>query len=612
MLKHRIRKMSINRGWAALLYLVCVAGLSWGAWSYGYSQALGQLAARGEADLALASDRLVAGLLRYRATAVLLSDHPALAVLHAGGSQDDATQLLLETVDKTGALTAYYLNDRGDVLAGSHDGGVVSFVTSPFFQRAKDGALGAGHGVSDLFDRRAYYFAAPSFAENGRVRGVLVVAVDIDTLEQEWRASRPAVFFSNESGEVFVTSRSELLFWKSVLGGFVDPKGEVLSVDRRQEHGFEMWHQNLSPYVPKKAMYLKQPLPVIGMTGEALLDIGPAQRLAGLQAAVVAALCLGLGAFLLFAGTRRRALAKANLVLESRVKARTSDLENANFALRREVVEREDAEAALRKAQAELVQAGKLSALGQMSAGISHELNQPLMAIQQYAENGEAFLVRGRPEKAGENLARISGLAARAARIITNLRAFSRNESEKMGKVDLVAVIQSAVELTEAHLRNDDVALIWEPTATGGPIYALGGEVRLSQVFVNLINNAADAMTGQDRKRIEININSGPQLSVTVRDCGPGIADPERIFEPFYSTKEVGEGMGLGLSISYGLVQSFGGIIRGANGPEGAIFTVELDYWRDDGDAAQAVPVAPPAIPLSLSGNTAKYKKDRA
>jgi two-component system C4-dicarboxylate transport sensor histidine kinase DctB len=113
----------------------------------------------------------------------------------------------------------------------------------------------------------------------------------------------------------------------------------------------------------------------------------------------------------------------------------------------------------------------------------------------------------------------------------------------------------------------------------------LGGEVRLGQVFVNLINNAADAMADATEKRIEIVLDRGPRLSVSVRDTGPGIAEPDRIFDPFYSTKAVGssEGMGLGLSISYGLVQSFGGNIRGANAPGGgAMFTVELEYWKED------------------------------
>lgn len=593
--------LSIHRGGGIFLTLVCVATLSWGTWIYGYGVALEQLAARGTADLALASDRLEAGLLRYRATAVLLTDHPALSNLHHGGDRTDAEHLLLETVDKTGALTAFYLDRDGQVLASSHrfDPQADSVAQSMYVQRARNGALGVDHGVDARFDRRAYYFAAPSFVPEGGVRGILVVAVDIDTLEQDWRASQPAVFFSNTEGEIFVTSRSELLFWKRDLDGFVHPDGRVFDLSVSSQNGFEIWQQNISSYVPSQALHLTQPLPVIGMVGEALVDVAEARRLAGLQAAVVAALCLGIGAFVVFAGARRRVLARANLVLESRVQERTQDLEQANTSLRHEVVEREEAEAALRRAQADLVQAGKLSALGQMSAGISHELNQPLMAIQQYAENGEVFFDRGQPQKAAQNLTRISELSARAARIITNLRAFSRNESEPMGKVDLVEVIQSAVELTDARLKRDGVLLNWDPAATQGPVFALGGDVRLSQVFVNLINNAADAMLDQDEKSIHISIHNGEKLVVTVRDQGPGISDPDRIFEPFYSTKEVGEGMGLGLSISYGLVQSFGGNIRGANVQGGAMFTVELDHWHPAEAGAQAENMASLSLPQS-------------
>ena len=122
----------------------------------------------------------------------------------------------------------------------------------------------------------------------------------------------------------------------------------------------------------------------------------------------------------------------------------------------------------------------------------------------------------------------------------------------------------------------------WQPPNI--PVFAWGGEVRLVQVFVNLINNAADAMSQQDDRLISIAINNGERLAVTVRDIGPGIENTEKLFEPFYTTKAVGssEGMGLGLSISYGLVQSFGGNIRGTNAQTGAVFTVELEYYRED------------------------------
>jgi len=147
--------------------------------------------------------------------------------------------------------------------------------------------------------------------------------------------------------------------------------------------------------------------------------------------------------------------------------------------------------------------------------------------------------------------------------------------------------MNTAVELTEARLHTDGVQLHWDPAATESPLWVRGGDVRLTQVFVNLINNAADAMMDQVERAVTITILPGERLSVSVQDVGPGIKEPDKVFEPFYSTKTVGssEGMGLGLSISYGLVQSFGGKIRGSNLATGAMFTVELDYWSEGAEA---------------------------
>lgn len=563
-------------------FLAAVAVLGWVVWATSYAEALRQVHARGQSDLALAADRLMTGLQRYRSLAVTLVDHPVLSALHRGGSRAEAEALLLRNADRSGALTALYADREGRVLAAAHGEMPDDLMSQPWFLRAANGALGADHGIGPRLGRRSYIYAAPHFGANGRVQGVLVLAVDIEALEREWSGSRPAVFFTDELNQVFVTNRSELLFWQRTPDALIGPGGKLAPLAVRFVAGFEIWEVALSAYVPRRALHLTQELPVIGLTGEALMDVAPARRLAWLQTMAVTVLCLFFGSLLFLATERRRTLSIANARLEGRVRARTQDLEQANGALRREVAEREEAEAALRRAQAELVEAGKLSALGQMSAGISHELNQPLMAIGQFAENGAAFLDKGRPDKARANLDRIAGLAARAARIIKNLRAFARNEAEPMGKVDVVAVLTSAVELTEARLLDDGVALSWQPSDWPGPVWVNGGEVRLGQVFVNLINNAADAMAGQADKAIWISLVLGDRLEVRVQDSGPGIADPDKVFEPFYSTKQVGEGMGLGLSISYGLIESFGGRIRGTNTDKGALFSVELDYWQEE------------------------------
>jgi len=277
--------------------------------------------------------------------------------------------------------------------------------TTNYFRRAMQGALGRDHGVMQPLNRRAYYYAAPAFGDDGQVRGALVVVADVEDVEWDWRGSNPAVFFTDQRGQVFISNRSELIFRTGLSGrGGLNPaNGAQLPFSATNVGSHEIWQIDWGPYSPRRALHLTRDLPVVGLIGGVLVDVAPARRLAGLQVATVAAICLAFGALLYLATVRRRTLAEANAVLESRVAARTRDLSDTNAQLRREVTERQEAEAALTQAQADLVQAGKLSALGQMSAGISHELNQPLMAIRSFAENGAQYLERGQVDVAGED-----------------------------------------------------------------------------------------------------------------------------------------------------------------------------------------------------------------
>ena len=554
-----------------MAFLVAVAVLSLGVGWFGYMSALDQLEQRGRSDLALASDRLTGELGRYRELAVLLADHPVVAATLAG-DRGDAADLLRETADKTGSLDILVVSQMGRELASASGSSAENHASQPYFTRASDGAIGLYHLVHDRYGQRTFLFAAPVFSDAGPVSGAVIVVVNIDAVEAVWRGARPTVFFTDELGVAFISNRSELLFMARDLvdpprTSTVDYNADILrpfmTHTVQNQQGRAVWSVEGQRYVPRTALHLTLSLPVIQMTGEALMDVAPTRTFARLQAGAAAAICLAFGAMLFLATERRRTLADANIRLEAAVEARTAELT---------------------KAQSDLVQAGKLSALGQMSAGISHELNQPLMAIRSYAENGEAFLERGKTDIAGQNLGRIAELARRMGRIIRNLRAFAKQESEGMTDVDLASVIAAVLEITQARARAGGVDIIWDTPET--PITVRGGEVRLQQVVLNLVTNAMDAMEGQTfTQRIEIDTDrSGARVDLYVRDTGPGLSEPDRIFDPFYSTKQVTsdgtgqDGMGLGLSISYGLVQSFGGIIRGRNHPAGgAVFTVTLD-----------------------------------
>jgi two-component system C4-dicarboxylate transport sensor histidine kinase DctB len=269
----------------------------------------------------------------------------------------------------------------------------------------------------------------------------------------------------------------------------------------------------------------------------------------------------------------------AQIELEARVAQRTADLNAANAQLTREIDERRTTEARLRKTQKDLVQAGKLAALGQMSAALSHELNQPLTAIKSYADNAAAFLDRGRTDTAKENVGRIRQMADRMAALSGHLRNFARRPQETVGPVDLRLVIEDAVELMGSRLRAARAEITTD--LGDGPVWVAGGRLRLQQVFVNLISNALDAMGDQANPSVAITLDPAPEgrVRVAVQDSGSGLSDDilPTLFDPFVTTKAPGQGLGLGLSISYNIVGDFGGRLSAANRPEGgAVFVVEL------------------------------------
>ncbi len=271
------------------------------------------------------------------------------------------------------------------------------------------------------------------------------------------------------------------------------------------------------------------------------------------------------------------ALRQAHDRLEERVLERTQDLNITNRRLREEVDERLRAEENLRQTQAELIQAAKLAGLGQMSAGISHELNQPLAAIRTYADNARALLQQGRDEKAHWNLEQISELTVRMAKIITQLKTFARKGDTEMTRVSLLAILDRALELLAMRIEQSGTVI---SVQVAEEIEVIAEPVQLEQILVNLFTNAIQAMEDVAPKRLSIVATAdGEYVDIRVRDSGPGIEQQhaEHIFDPFFTTKEVGQGLGLGLSISYRIVEGFGGQLRARNHPDGgAEFSVIL------------------------------------
>lgn len=228
--------------------------------------------------------------------------------------------------------------------------------------------------------------------------------------------------------------------------------------------------------------------------------------------------------------------------------------------------------------QKELVQAGKLAALGQMAAGIAHDLNQPLAAIKFQAHNAKVLIESGRPDTALENIGKMSDLSSRMAGKINHLKTLARKPSETMQDVNIRSVISSALDLLHGRIQSMGVVVC--QNLPKGNLLVRGGQNRMEQVLINIIGNALDAMREAEEKILTITVTpAGGKTAISIRDTGHGVG-PEKvpqIFDPFFTTKEVGEGLGLGLSISYNIIKDFGGSMEVESSGSGAEFTIFLE-----------------------------------
>lgn len=314
--------------------------------------------------------------------------------------------------------------------------------------------------------------------------------------------------------------------------------------------------------------------------------------------AVLALLIMGF-AVLLAAGfyimSRRAQSQSAAYMRES------ADLRALNARLTREIAERERVQRELRVAEQTVQQSSKLAALGEMSAGVSHELNQPLAAMKTYLAGARLLLQRGRDEEALSSFQRIDDLIERMGAITRQLKSFARKGGEAFEPVDLREAISSALTLMEPQMRTRRLRIT--RNLPRGPVMVFCDRLRLEQVIVNLLRNAVDATRGVRNPAIEISVASGSQAVLTVRDNGPGISELEKLFEPFWTTKAPGEGTGLGLAISSGIIADFGGRLTAHNSDDGgAVFEVELPLHAPRLRDKRSDRRPPPPSTLSAAG----------
>lgn len=592
--------------WRSLVLLALVlAPLLWPAHHLADRYYNRTLAEQNRQTLDLYVANLLGTLRRFEVLPPILADLPALREQLAAPQDkarlDAANRLLSEVREETGADVIYLMNPEGRTLSSSNWDKADSFVGRdfsfrPYFREALQGRQGRFFGLGTTSGKRGYFYASPVL-EQGRVIGILVVKVDLDDAETLWGNTPEQLMVTDGNGVAIITSRPQ---WRFHATRELDA-AERAAIAANQPYPTQV----PEPLRLRSQDWITQSreLQETGWTVSILAPRLLIDRQVRTTDAIVAATLLALLLLIGLMMQRRRhyldriALdARARQELEARVQERTRDLEALNNRLKDEVLEREQAQQELVRAQDELVQSGKLSALGTMSASISHELNQPLAAIRSYADNAVVLLDHQRHDDARANLNLISELTGRMASIIAHLRAFARRDRHAPESVALQPAVDDALALLAKRRRAMDVELVRDlPEAQ---LWVQAGETRLRQVLGNLLANALDALGEKPQPRRIWLSTAAPEPGIVelhLRDNGPGFSAEalQRAREPFFTTKTSAQGLGLGLAICDSLMRALGGELLFDNHPEGgALLTLRL---------RTAVPGANPLSPEDIA-----------
>ena len=535
---------------------------------------------------------------------------------------DRANRYLREVNDRAHATATYVIAPSGKALAASNYNQPDSFVGAkyrfrPYFQQAAEGHVGRFYGIGITREEPGYYISQPVM-QDGRVIGVTVVKLNLEWFGRASHDASEPVMVADENGVIFLSS---VPAWQYRTVEPLTSKLQAQLEATRQYYRKQITPLPLQPEAPA-FLRLTGRLPEgaelirVGERTNAtrylqvsrdlvepdwtLMYLTPVEPVMGAarSATVAAAFAFAFACLLLFYWRQRRLrmmemlrsrrlLEAAYDQLERRVEDRTADLMATNEQLQHEIVDRTRAEAELRATQDELVQASKLAALGQMAAGITHELNQPLAALRTFSDNTRILLERGQHGAATDNLQAIADLTERMGKITAQLKLFAGRSRRKVVDVQVRVALDHTLALLRPRLGDVALELHWRIPEKEAVVRA--DELKLEQVLINLIGNALDAISANEPARAgRIDITIGPiegaqapsnQLSIAVRDNGPGIPPDAmpHLFEPFFTTKEIGQGLGLGLAISTSIARDFGGSLSAANVPGGgAQFTLTL------------------------------------
>ncbi len=405
--------------------------------------------------------------------------------------------------------------------------------------------------------------------------GIIVVQVNMRQLEDSWRRRNDLVAITDTQGRIILSS---IPMWRQRT------LAEVLGAEdpRLGGDGAELVPAQENPFVYISGNAFLRSENRIGFRGWRLNYFS---TLTSVRSQVVGALAIEMLIMALFVAIGFYLVLKRARRESKEIAFESSQLRALNARLLEEIAERQRVEKNLENAELSLEQASKLAALGQMSAAVSHELNQPLAAMRTYLAGAKLLIQRKMPEEALSSFNRIDDLIERMGTITKQLKSYARKSEADLSPVDLRDAVDGSLAMMAPQLGQTKVEI--RKTLPTKPTMVLADPVRLDQIIVNLLRNALDAVALEEKPVIDILLVEGREVTLSVRDNGTGLADPEQLFEPFYTTKKPGEGVGLGLAISAGIASELGGrlIARNAD-PKGAVF--ELHLPRADISSAKA------------------------
>ncbi|MBF8779656.1 sensor histidine kinase [Pseudomonas fulva] len=571
---------SLRLALTTLLILLGTALCAGWAMRQAERQALEADARRAGEQLKLYANGLHTLIERYRALPAVLALDPELIAALRGPVQGQAQEALnrkLERINGAAQSSTLELLDRdGLAVAASNWRLPTSYVGSnygfrPYFKQTRSHGSGRFYAVGVTSGVPGYFLSSAVVDEHGVFLGAMVVKLEFPELEREWRQGRDILLVSDARGILFIANQDGWRYRELRPLSAAD-RAELAATRQYDRQPLVPLRHRLLTRLPDNARlsrvegpggpatYLWQSLPLAdeGWTLHLLRepqagDDGRSAALAGAAAWLT----------LVFAG-----LFVSQRLRLARLRQRNRE------SLERQVQERTQQ---LRTAQEGLVQSAKLAALGQMSAALAHELNQPLTTQRMQLETVRLLLDQGRHEQARQALDPLEQMLARMAALTGHLKTFARNSPGGLReRLDLAGVVEQALHLLDGRIRAEGVELA---LYLARPAWVRGDAIRLEQVMVNLLHNSLDAMADKRYRRLEIRIEAQHgDWHLSVLDTGGGIpeADLAKVFDPFFTTKPVGAGLGLGLAISYGIVAEAGGRLEAANLPGGACLSVIL------------------------------------